>query len=124
MRRVRIESTPPGDAPERVRRAWIGLTLPLSLKAEAQPGIYATQSVLAAKHGFVAGILRRFNPVLEEQPLPHYIIEASVAIAILQSAEPEAASWWEKHAPHVLEPGKLFAFAAHCCRELPDGPVQ
>jgi hypothetical protein len=39
-----------------------------------------------------------------------YLVDARAALAILESAHPEAAAWWKAHAPHFLRPRRIFLF--------------
>jgi hypothetical protein len=39
-----------------------------------------------------------------------YLVHAPEALAILESAHPEAAVWWKTHAPHYLRPRRKFLF--------------
>ena len=43
---IRIIATPPGEAPEHIRAAWVGLALPLASE-ETEPETYATEVVMA-----------------------------------------------------------------------------
>jgi hypothetical protein len=43
---VRIVRTPPGEAPEEIRRAWVGVELPLR-RHETNPQCHPTEGVLS-----------------------------------------------------------------------------
>lgn len=112
---VRIINTPPGEAPEEIRAAWVGLVLPV---ADAMPGptVFQGFGVLSGKpYQDTAG-----------QPLesPHYVIPGSTAVVLLERTSPPAAAWWRENAPHTVQPGEVFGFAAEVCEPIPagDGP--
>jgi len=101
---IRITALPPGEAPEAVRRAWIGLELPLIVGQVQTENITAQQAVshqtVHAPHG--------------------YAVEGPAAIAILAAASPDAADWWRQNAPHVLASGYQLIFPAIVCERLDD----
>jgi hypothetical protein len=101
---IRITAPPPGELPEFVRRAWVGLELPLiagQIRAEA----LTAQQVLSRQ---------------EVNALPGYAVDGRTAVAILASANPEVARWWRENAPDILAPGYQLVFAAEVCERLDD----
>jgi hypothetical protein len=101
--KIRITNTPPGEAPEHVRQAWIGLEIPIA-------GNYlAPQSAV----GF---------GVLTGSPQPHvgYVVDAHTAVELLAAQSTEAADWWRTNVPNLIPPGQHFMFDVECCEELPD----
>jgi hypothetical protein len=101
---VRIKALPPGEAPDWVRQTWVGLELPL-IAGQVQ-----------ADRGRAFGVLSR-RPVV---PPSSYAVEGKAAIAILESASPEAAAWWRENAPDVAAPGFQLVFPADVCERLDD----
>src|SRR5207253_2971180 len=102
--RVRIVTIPPGEAPEEVRRAWVGLELPLIVGQVHTEHIAAQQAV---SHQAVNA--------------PNsYAVEGRAAVAILEAASPDAAAWWRQNAPHVLASGYQLIFPADVCERLDD----
>ena len=99
--KIRIKSTPLGEAPEQVRQAWIGLEIPV-------PPRFA--ELLQA-----ADALDRSGRA--RQALG-YIVDAGVALELLTAHSPEAAEWWRRNAPRLVEPGSTFGFDDDCCEEL------
>jgi hypothetical protein len=98
---VRIVALPPGEAPEEVRRAWIGLELPVT----SVPG--------GSRQGVVG--------VLSHRPAGHcdgYAVEGADAVRILAGKAPEAAAWWCRHAHHVLTGGYQLVFPAEVCEPI------
>lgn len=79
MSKVEIISTPPGQAPEWVRMAWIGLLLPIADDVEGglQMGV----------HG---------GPAQNEGG---YKIPTQEALDILEKKNRKAARWWYDHLP-------------------------
>src|SRR4051812_44441611 len=90
---VRITDVPPGEAPEHIRRAWVGLVLPLA-PGETGPRSARTAGVLTGPRGFfmtlahlLLGRLRRARG---------YVVEGRVAVWLLGEKDPEAAAWWRE----------------------------
>ena len=87
--RIRIRSTPPGEAPEHIRAAWVGLELPLAPNA---PGLHSVLGfgVLSAPKSAIgqwfALLLGRW------QRETGYIVEADQAVDLLAAKSPEAAA--------------------------------
>jgi hypothetical protein len=113
---IRIKSTPPGEAPEHIRQAWIGLVIPV-------PSRFAGRR----KHigiGVQSGLMRRlvalFGALLGiGQRHVGYVVESRVAIELLAARSPEAAAWWRENVPRFTESGRYFMFAADSCEEVP-----
>lgn len=117
MTHIRIVATPPGEAPERIRLAWIGVTIPLADIPYPQPAIWATAGVLGKDRGLLARFKGLFGVPAVEQPTPSYAVYVIAAIESLRAHSPSAAAWWERHTPHLIKPGKIFCFDAFCCEE-------
>jgi hypothetical protein len=114
LRSIRIVSVPPGEAPEHIRRSWVGLTLPLVL-GRAGPQTVAASGVLSGPKSFAGAVLHALAGKLEQRV--GYVVDANTAIAILAEHSPEAARWWRENVPRALRPGRKFIFAAQACRE-------
>ena len=110
---VRIISTPPGEAPEEVRKAWVGLVLPLAVSG-AQTR--QTTGVLTRPKTFLGLLLALLFGRTERQT--GYIVDAHRAVEILEKHAPYAAKWWRENAAPAIMPGKRFLFAAQVCQEL------
>jgi hypothetical protein len=96
---VRVVHTPPGEAPEDIRRAWVGVELPLNRRSlEPQPlpsvGVLSQQGILVA---------------------PGYFVEGRKAVAALADHDSAAADWWRQNAPHVLAKGYPLFFPENVC---------
>jgi hypothetical protein len=94
-----IKRTPPGEAPEHIRRAWVGLTLPLA-RAEMEPRALRTVGVLSHQ---------------DSEMTVGYAVDGRKAVRFLASHEPEAAAWWRENAPHVLAQGYRLFFPSEVC---------
>ena len=99
--RIRITATPPGEAPEEVRRAWVGLELPLA-PGETAPRPMAVVGVLSAEGESTLG----------------YAVTGKTAVDLLASHDPAAADWWRESAPHVLAGGYQLVFPTEVCERI------
>ena len=113
---IRIIATPPGEAPEDVRQAWIGLVLPLAA-GEVGPRTMLTGGVLSGPRHLLSALLHLLLGRTKSRN--GYVVDAAQAVWLLGSHAPKAAAWWHDNAAHILEPGRLFMFPAWCCREEP-----
>jgi hypothetical protein len=97
-----ILQTPPGDAPEEVRRAWIGVELPLN-RWENTPRLKETVGVLSDRiEGYAMG----------------FSIAGRKAVNALAKQAPDAASWWRENAPHVLANRYQLFFPLEFCERV------
>jgi hypothetical protein len=102
VRRVRIKALPPGEAPEDIRRAWIGLELPIA-------------------NGQADGRSRGVFGVLSNEPVSccqGYSVDGAQAVRILAAKAPDAAAWWRRNAPHTLIGGYQLVFPAYVCEQI------
>jgi hypothetical protein len=97
--RVRIVDVPPGEAPDYVRRAWVGLELPLA-PGQKGPCHMATEGVMSGQ---------------EDGETDGYLVLGSEAVTLLAAHDAEAALWWRTHAPHVLVSGYQLVFPTEVC---------
>jgi hypothetical protein len=115
--KVRIIDVPPGEAPEEVRRAWVGLILPVAL-GEVGPRSTPMYGVLSGPRSYLGHlwrVLTRHSPRAMQ-----YVVPVDCALEILEETSPEAAAWWEEHTPHLVGCGKSFGFAVDVCEEIAD----
>lgn len=115
---IRIVAVPPGEAPEEVRCAWVGVRIPLPM-FHARPKAWRSAGVLTGPRTLAARLAALWSGRLTRSS--GYAVSAVAAIAALEAVHPDAAQWWREHAPHVLKPGKAFVFAAEACVEERDG---
>lgn len=115
--KIRIVSTPPGEAPLHVRDAWVGLVFPV---ARGQgPVETMTQGVLSGSRtwwGVLMGLI--LGRCKRERGYP---VVAADAVEILSGKDGEAAAWWREHTPHLLVKGRCFLFHEVACEVVADG---
>jgi hypothetical protein len=99
---LRILRLPPGEAPEEIRRAWVGMELPLR-RGETEPR--TLQSV---------GVVSQQGP----EVTTGYTVDGRRAVAALASQVPEAAAWWRENAPHVVVSGYRLFFPLEVCERV------
>src|SRR5262249_16921735 len=97
--RLRILRTPPGEAPEDIRRAWVGAELPLR-RGETEPAPHESVNVLSQQ---------------SPEWTNGYVVDGRAAVAALASLSPDAAAWWRANAPHVVARGYRLFFPAEVC---------
>jgi hypothetical protein len=117
---VRIIATPPGEAPEEVRRAWVGLDLPL-VAGETGCRTVPISGILSGPRTFLAKLLKLLTG--RRQYARGYVVDAPQALTILADRAPRAALWWREYAPHCWQPGFRFLFQAQVCAEVTGGSV-
>lgn len=114
---IRIVDVPPGEAPEAIRRAWVGLILPLA------PGETGLREMTGA------GVLTGPRSLLGQlwylltgrgQRGLNYVVRVDDALDALEERSPEAAAWWRENTPHMIARGRTFGFAAEVCEEIPE----
>lgn len=115
--KIRIKSTPPGEAPEDIREAWIGLEIPVPSRFLGLRGGFGFGVLSGPTSWF--GILFAIVTGRASRDVG-YIVEADLALSLLSAKSPEAAAWWRQHAPRVVAPGRYLMFAADACEELDD----
>jgi len=97
MGKIRIVACPPGQAPEDVREAWVGLEIPLSTK---QPPAGAV-----------------FRGAVDKAPIKDiegYAVSRDVAVRMLRKKNPKAAKWWRKNARWLIK--NLLIFPKNVCQ--------
>ncbi len=112
---IRITRTPPGEAPEHIRQAWVGLVLPVH---EHHAGLQTRLGV-----GVLTGPRTWFGILLamltgRARRATGYVVDAKAALDLLAAHAPKAADWWRTHAPRFTEPGRYFLFAGEVCEEF------
>lgn len=111
--KIRITSIPPGEAPEQIRSAWVGLILPIAIETRLPIETVGVLSKPKTRFGlFIARLLGK------SKRETGYLVDASKAIEILATHAPQAAEWWRRHAPRAVAPGEYFLFAAGACAEV------
>ena len=109
---IRIIAVPPGEAPEDVRRAWVGVRIPLPL-FHRRPRAWRTSGVLTGPKDLVARLRALLSGRLERHR--GYAVAVADAIAALEARDPAAARWWRENAPQAVRPGRAFVFSSEVC---------
>ena len=96
--RIRIVSMPKGEAPDEIKREWIGVEIPcIMYEGTACPD--------SQTHGAVSGEKEEF--------CQHYVVYQQSALLALQKKSKDAAEWWLMRGfPQYV--GALFSFDAEC----------
>lgn len=114
---IRISSRPAGDAPDWVRDAWIGLTLPTR---QTSPRVWRAMK-LANWRGNV--FLRLWDMLRgKSYRCSGYAVNGKAAVAVLEKSRPDAADWWKTHAGPMVTGRSGLIFDAACCEQV-DGPT-
>jgi len=108
---IRIVDVPEGQAPEHIRRAWVGLLLPLSAGHPSGPKA-------ARGHGVLSYRWKKWLPrfLAKSRVNEVFVVSGTVAIDVLKKSDPYAAEWWIKNTPHLLRRGRALGFQAHVCK--------
>ncbi len=117
MPSIRIIGTPPGEAPEHIRRAWIGVVIPLPEDARRWRSPSRGQVLDGPRLlvNTVLGLVRGRYGKWES-----HAVEAMEAFDALRRHNAEAAEWWSVNAHHLMRPGRKIEFPARVC-ELVEG---
>lgn len=107
---IKIVRRPIGEAPDWVRDAWIGLSIPLVLEEERS---WHSVGVLSGPRNLFLQIGALLMGKTEK--VTGYVVNAKVAVDLLAATQPEAASWWRSEAPHVARGSYNFVFDAEAC---------
>ncbi len=95
--KILVVKAPPGDAPEEVRRAWVGLTLPAYPQFGKEVG-YGSLSKDVVFEGDA------------------FCVPAAKALEALRLKSPEAADWWGERGHPI--PFTDFLFPIDCANVL------
>jgi len=115
LMQIRIKSIPPGEAPEHIRQAWVGLVIPVP------PRVVQRRSFLG--FGVLSGPKSRMGALLallfgRAERHTGYLVSSKVALDLLAARSPDAVDWWRKNAPRFFESGQGFIFSSDSCEEI------
>lgn len=110
---IRVLSPPPGEAPDEVRRAWVGLVLPLA-PGEHEPRTVRVFGALTGPRTIVGGLLSML--LRRGDVWCGYVVDAPAAIDVLAEHSTDGAAWWRDNTPHLLRRGAQLIFPADCSR--------
>ena len=115
-KKIRIIDVPPGEAPEHIRQAWIGVVIPLLPPPLDEKRFVRSAGVLSGPKtllGQVSALAR-----LKGFQSYGYAVEALDAVDALAKKDAEAAQWWHKNASFRMKKGQLLVFPAYVCEEM------
>jgi len=98
--RVRVFDIPPGEAPDWVRRAWVGVELP------TQNRMPKPIEVIQMSTGEPAG------------EWVGYAVSGIAALAAVAAVNARAAEWWRSNLPAITTPDYKLIFPANVCERL------
>ena len=107
---VKIVRRPTGEAPEWVRDAWIGMSLPLAREEERS---WIGLGVLSGPYNPFAQIWARIRS--KAFKISGYAVNAKAAVDSLADHQPNAAAWWRKNTPLLLDGKRNFVFDTSAC---------
>ena len=116
--KIHVIAVPRGDAPDEIRQAWVGLTLPL---AEGETGSRAFSSdrlctSLRSRLWYLWLVLTWRKP----PDFRVYIVDHNVAFETLSRASPFALNWWRENRPYLFEQKLKVAFYVEECELIED----
>jgi hypothetical protein len=97
---IEIIKIPPGEAPESVRKEWVGLKLPLVDELPTTIGHFGVVGVKSKRPVSSGG----------------YPVDTKTAVEILEKKSPEAAAWWKENLDFRFYP--ILVFAEGCAKLL------
>ena len=112
---IRIVGVPPGEAPETIRRAWVGLVLPVAPRYGGRSR-FPVFGVLTGPRGFLGTCLALLSGRSRRED--GYAVRGRIAVETLTERSPEAADWWRSNVPHVVRAGHILVFSADVCEEV------
>jgi hypothetical protein len=110
---IEIIATPPGEAPEEIRKSWIGVVIPLPLNFQRERATTG-YGVLTGPRSWLLALF----PFLHKNRVSWtgYSVRGRDAIGALAEKDNAAAQWWKENAPHVLGRVWCLSFPAEVCR--------
>ena len=113
MKCIEIIAIPPGEAPEEIRRSWIGVVIPLSSNAQKQQQVTGYGVLTGPRSWFLA-----LFPFLHKNKVTWsgYRVSGADAVAALAKRDHSAAEWWKMNTPYLLERQWQLLFPADVCR--------
>jgi hypothetical protein len=100
--RIRITSTPRGEALEDIRKEWIGVEIPCLFYEDTPTQDSHTRGVLSEG---------------KQEFYKHYVVFQSDALIALRAKSPRAADWWAECGYTETSPGR-FSFDEDCAHVI------
>lgn len=107
---ITIVRRPIGEAPDWVKDAWIGLSLPVAIPEQRTLSTVGVLSRPKTRLHFWWAALRG-----RTEKVTGFIVDARRAITLLSAVRPDAADWWVENAPYFAAGEEMFIFDAACC---------
>jgi len=107
---ITITRRPIGEAPEWVRDAWIGLTLPTS---HAEEQHWHGVGVLSGPNNRF--LLCRAYLRGRTTSVSGYAVNPELAVSLLAEKHPAAAQWWRENTAKLIASGRAFIFDTEAC---------
>jgi hypothetical protein len=113
MKCIEIIAMPPGEAPEEIRKSWIGVIIPLPINAQAEQEKTGYGVLSGPRSWFLA-----LFPFLHKTRFKWrvYRVSGAEAVSALAKRDEPAADWWRKNTPHLLKRHWQLLFPADVCR--------
>ncbi|MDB5225255.1 MAG: hypothetical protein JWL87_207 [Candidatus Adlerbacteria bacterium] len=92
---IKIIELPHGDAPEWVRRGWIGCEIPCKGLECGHIPVYVHSVVPRLTRGPLT--VPEFLALPKEQKIDGYTVNQADALMALEAHNPAAAKWWKDH---------------------------
>lgn len=108
---IQIINLPKGEAPEEIRKAWIGLQL---VADDSSPAAIPIYHVITGPRSRLGMLIQRLRGL--EERWEGYVVNALEAIETLAKFDPKAAEWWYQNTPHLLDGIQPLVFDIGCCR--------
>ena len=103
---IEIIATPPGEAPEEIRRSWIGVVIPLPRGYQEERATIG-YGVLTGPRSWLLALLPFLHK--NKNKWTGYWVRGREAVDALAKKDPAAAQWWKENAPHVM--GRLWGLS-------------
>jgi hypothetical protein len=111
---IKIVRRPMGEAPEWVRDAWIGMSLPLVTK---KPRRVIAFGVLSGPQNYFPQLWAWATG--KSLRVTGYVVNAKTAVDCLAVVQPDAAEWWRTHTRVLLDGRRNFMFETDACEHVP-----
>src|SRR5262245_23800899 len=113
LAKIKIVAAPPGEAPEDIREAWVGIVLPV-VPGHLRPIHMRQFGVVTGPKTPLMVRLAAFLGLGKGHDAT-YPVEAGTALRLLADHAPLAEAWWRSNTPHLYREGMVFGFAEDVC---------
>lgn len=113
MMHIKIVHRPEGEAPDWVRDAWIGLSLPT---VQRLPRVWFTVGMDKSQANVLSRLLHL--SMGKTRRVSGFAVNALAAVNLLTETQPAAAEWWRTNMPKLLTGKRYLVFDVDCCVHL------